>query len=71
MTFICEATGVPTPTIIWKKDGELVTNDSRHVIDSKSLRILRAMEGDVGVYACVAWNKHAIISAIATLILIG
>ncbi|KAM9468629.1 roundabout homolog 1 isoform 2-T2 [Clarias gariepinus] len=52
----CRATGTPPPTILWKKDGVLVsTHDSRFkLLDSGALQIRYAKLGDTGVYTCVA-----------------
>ncbi|XP_047676568.1 roundabout homolog 1 isoform X8 [Tachysurus fulvidraco] len=52
----CRATGSPSPTIMWKKDGVLVSaHDSRFkLLDSGGLQIRYAKLGDTGVYTCVA-----------------
>ncbi|XP_058269399.1 roundabout homolog 1 isoform X2 [Hemibagrus wyckioides] len=52
----CRATGSPPPTILWKKDGVLVSaHDSRFkLLDSGGLQIRYAKLGDMGVYTCVA-----------------
>uniref|UniRef100_A0A8B9GRT9 Roundabout guidance receptor 1 n=1 Tax=Astyanax mexicanus TaxID=7994 RepID=A0A8B9GRT9_ASTMX len=50
----CVATGTPTPTLLWRKDGMLVsTHDSRITqLDSGALQIRYLV--DTGVYTCVA-----------------
>ncbi|XP_053503322.1 roundabout homolog 1 isoform X3 [Ictalurus furcatus] len=52
----CKVLGTPPPTILWKKDGVLVsTHDSRFKqLDSGALQIRYAKFGDMGVYTCVA-----------------
>ncbi|XP_051535075.1 roundabout homolog 1-like isoform X1 [Myxocyprinus asiaticus] len=52
----CQATGTPTPTILWRKDGVLVsTHDSRlKQLDTGSLQIRYAKLGDTGIYTCTA-----------------
>ncbi|KAG9263533.1 hypothetical protein AMEX_G23580 [Astyanax mexicanus] len=52
----CVATGTPTPTLLWRKDGMLVsTHDSRITqLDSGALQIRYAKLVDTGVYTCVA-----------------
>uniref|UniRef100_A0A4W4FP04 Roundabout, axon guidance receptor, homolog 1 (Drosophila) n=2 Tax=Electrophorus electricus TaxID=8005 RepID=A0A4W4FP04_ELEEL len=52
----CQATGTPTPTILWRKDGVLVsTHDSRlKQLDTGALQIRYAKLGDTGVYTCIA-----------------
>uniref|UniRef100_A0A8C2WZ41 Roundabout guidance receptor 1 n=1 Tax=Cyclopterus lumpus TaxID=8103 RepID=A0A8C2WZ41_CYCLU len=50
----CMATGNPTPTILWRKDGVLVsTHDSRvKQLDTSALQIRYL--GDTGTYTCIA-----------------
>ncbi|XP_072202600.1 roundabout homolog 1 isoform X6 [Excalfactoria chinensis] len=52
----CVATGTLTPTILWKKDGILVsTQDSRiKQLETGALQIRYAKLGDTGQYTCVA-----------------
>ncbi|KAL0973421.1 hypothetical protein UPYG_G00203360 [Umbra pygmaea] len=52
----CLATGNPAPTILWRKDGVLVsTHDSRvKQLDTGALQIRYAKLGDTGVYTCIA-----------------
>ncbi|XP_072547703.1 roundabout homolog 1 isoform X6 [Salminus brasiliensis] len=52
----CQATGTPTPTILWRKDGTLVsTHDSRlKQLDTGALQIRYAKLGDTGMYTCTA-----------------
>ncbi|XP_059369917.1 roundabout homolog 1-like isoform X3 [Carassius carassius] len=52
----CQATGTPTPTILWRKDGVLVsTHDSRlKLLDTGALQIRYAKLGDTGMYTCTA-----------------
>uniref|UniRef100_H3A0E4 Roundabout guidance receptor 1 n=1 Tax=Latimeria chalumnae TaxID=7897 RepID=H3A0E4_LATCH len=52
----CVATGTPTPTILWRKDGVLVsTHDSRiKQLETGALQIRYAKLGDTGLYTCIA-----------------
>ncbi|XP_021258766.1 roundabout homolog 1 isoform X6 [Numida meleagris] len=52
----CLATGTLTPTILWKKDGILIsTQDSRiKQLETGALQIRYAKLGDTGRYTCVA-----------------
>nr|XP_033797623.1 roundabout homolog 1 isoform X1 [Geotrypetes seraphini] len=52
----CVATGVPTPTILWRKDGLLIpTQDSRiKQQETGALQIRYAKLGDTGRYTCTA-----------------
>ncbi|XP_068733652.1 neural cell adhesion molecule 2-like isoform X1 [Montipora capricornis] len=54
VTFVCEANGVPTPTIIWKRpDG---TEVERVVGSENVLHLLMQKDGDFGSYLCEANN---------------
>ncbi|OWK00425.1 hypothetical protein Celaphus_00019491 [Cervus elaphus hippelaphus] len=52
----CVATGSPVPTILWRKDGVLVsTQDSRiKQLETGVLQIRYAKLGDTGRYTCIA-----------------
>uniref|UniRef100_A0A669QU39 Roundabout guidance receptor 1 n=1 Tax=Phasianus colchicus TaxID=9054 RepID=A0A669QU39_PHACC len=52
----CVATGTLTPTILWKKDGTLIsTQDSRiKQLETGALQIRYAKLGDTGRYTCIA-----------------
>ncbi|XP_068766849.1 roundabout homolog 1 isoform X11 [Struthio camelus] len=52
----CVATGTLTPTILWKKDGALMsTQDSRiKQLETGALQIRYAKLGDTGRYTCIA-----------------
>ncbi|XP_075892557.1 roundabout homolog 1 isoform X2 [Nelusetta ayraudi] len=64
----CVVSGNPAPTILWRKDGVLVsTHDSRvKQLDSGALQIRYAKLGDTGFYSCIAstpsgeasWKAH-------------
>ncbi|XP_061575646.1 roundabout homolog 1 isoform X6 [Cololabis saira] len=52
----CVTSGNPTPTILWRKDGVLVsTHDSRvKLLDTGALQIRYAKLSDTGIYTCIA-----------------
>ncbi|KAM6933834.1 roundabout homolog 1 isoform 6-T6 [Xenentodon cancila] len=52
----CVTSGNPTPTILWRKDGVLVsTHDSRvKLLDTGGLQIRYAKLSDTGTYTCIA-----------------
>uniref|UniRef100_A0AAY4AX66 Roundabout, axon guidance receptor, homolog 1 (Drosophila) n=1 Tax=Denticeps clupeoides TaxID=299321 RepID=A0AAY4AX66_9TELE len=54
----CLATGSPPPTVLWRKDGTIVTmHDSRiSQMDNGALQIRYAKLGDTGTYTCIASN---------------
>ena len=52
----CVVEAYPVANQAWKKDGELVTNDSRHFVTRTELTVKQFDRSDMGRYACVAWN---------------
>lgn len=51
----CNATGTPTPSISWQKDGSNVISNTRANIRSDgTLQISELERDDVGSYACTA-----------------
>uniref|UniRef100_A0A672FC16 Roundabout, axon guidance receptor, homolog 1 (Drosophila) n=1 Tax=Salarias fasciatus TaxID=181472 RepID=A0A672FC16_SALFA len=56
VVFSCVTSGSPTPTVLWRKDGVLVsTHDSRvKQLDTGALQIRYAKLGDTGTYTCIA-----------------
>jgi len=81
VTCNCNVTGVPTPQIAWKKDGELVTNSTKITVTTSSassrgynasqLQIRQVSKQDVAVYSCIAWNRGSIRVWPATLLITG
>ena len=56
--FRCLATGYPTPTITWRKDGRPLKSDIRHVMtENGALNIIDPKFSDEGSYECVAQNS--------------
>ena len=56
--FRCLATGNPTPTISWRKNGKPLKPDTRHVMsESGALSIFDPKFDDEGNYECVAENS--------------
>uniref|UniRef100_A0A8B9BNN6 Hemicentin 1 n=1 Tax=Anser brachyrhynchus TaxID=132585 RepID=A0A8B9BNN6_9AVES len=54
----CSATGTPSPTILWLKDGQPVEEGAGHkiLLNGQKLLISRAQVSDTGRYKCVAAN---------------
>ncbi|KAM4870705.1 obscurin isoform X20 [Urocitellus parryii] len=57
----CYVTGEPKPEIVWKKNGQLVTEGRRHVVyedaqENFVLKILFCKQSDRGLYTCTASN---------------
>ena len=69
VTLKCVVKAFPIPKTAWKKDGELVTKDDRHVITNTDLTIKQVDRSDMGKYSCIAWNRGSA-QAKSTLLLI-
>ena len=58
MTFSCNATGEPAPTIWWTKDVSIISTSGNPRVsfgaDSKTLTITNVNRADSGQYRCVA-----------------
>lgn len=65
----CEATGQPTPTIMWKVNGQPVDSSSRMFFGNQNteLHIEQIKESDEGTYVCVAENSIGSTEAEATI----
>ncbi|NXN24555.1 HMCN2 protein, partial [Nycticryphes semicollaris] len=57
VTFTCEATGSPAPTVTWLKDGKPLAWQSNHVFGGPRLRLVAVGLADAGVYSCLAANE--------------
>ena len=64
MTLVCKATGVPMPTITWRKALGTVPKEKTAVIDG-SMSIVSVTKADGGTYACSAKNLLGEDSAVA------
>ncbi|XP_062437683.1 hemicentin-1 [Rhea pennata] len=60
VTFVCDATGIPPPTLIWLKNGKTIENSDSlevHILSGGSkLQIARSQLLDSGTYTCIASN---------------
>ncbi|KAM4722858.1 hemicentin-1 [Rhinophrynus dorsalis] len=53
----CEASGTPTPTITWQKEGVGIRSGRGYaILPNGNLNIVKAMEDDAGTYTCIAQN---------------
>lgn len=59
VTFVCDATGTPKPTVIWTKDNHTVLEGSGVILSQGSniLTIQRVKKEDSGTYTCTACNS--------------
>nr|XP_014344645.1 PREDICTED: hemicentin-1 [Latimeria chalumnae] len=60
VTFACDATGIPPPTLTWLKNGKRIENSDSlemHILSGgNKLQIARSQLSDSGTYTCVASN---------------
>ena len=64
VSLICKATGMPKPTVLWRKTLEHMPKGKTTVIDGK-LTIVSGNKPDSGAYVCSAKNPLGADSAIA------
>ena len=64
----CEVYGVPTPSVVWFKNGEvIVPSDYFQIVNGNSLRILGLVKLDEGFYQCFAESEIGSAQATARL----
>ncbi|KAG5850585.1 hypothetical protein ANANG_G00084020 [Anguilla anguilla] len=58
LTLECEAQAIPTPKLLWYKDGQLLKADDHVTISAngRTVQIKQAQVSDTGRYTCVATN---------------
>lgn len=66
----CVTSGIPTPTVTWTKDGEVLRN-GHMVYTNGTLVIERAGVNDTGLYTCTAKNIVGEDSASSSIHVIG
>ncbi|XP_072310995.1 neuronal cell adhesion molecule a isoform X10 [Eucyclogobius newberryi] len=54
----CIAEGLPTPSVLWQKDGGAMSQSASFQNFNKTLKISDVSEADAGNYRCVANNNH-------------
>ena len=55
--FLCQATGIPVPSIKWYKSQNLITNDVRFTVLSNGTLVVKSVsEQDSGWFTCRATN---------------
>lgn len=57
VTFTCEATGSPAPSVTWLKDGEPLALQSNRVPGGPRLSLVAVGPADAGVYSCLVANE--------------
>lgn len=60
VTLVCEAHGVPSPTLTWKKDSKplsLRQNMLLHDGEETRFQLINVQLEDAGLYSCIAKNQ--------------
>uniref|UniRef100_A0A8C1H4D9 Neogenin n=1 Tax=Cyprinus carpio carpio TaxID=630221 RepID=A0A8C1H4D9_CYPCA len=71
ITFECEVTGSPAPTIKWVKNGDaVIPSDYFKIIKEQNLQVLGLVKSDEGFYQCLAENDAGNVQAGAQLIIL-
>uniref|UniRef100_A0A8C1WIK6 Neogenin 1a n=1 Tax=Cyprinus carpio TaxID=7962 RepID=A0A8C1WIK6_CYPCA len=70
ITFECEVTGSPAPTIKWVKNGDAVIPSDYFKIIEQNLQVLGLVKSDEGFYQCLAENDAGNVQAGAQLIIL-
>ena len=70
VTFQCNATSNPSPTLSWTKNGNAINQSFNNIVvskDSQALTINNVQRNDAGIYICDATNNVSSVSASAHL----
>ncbi|XP_063265782.1 hemicentin-2 isoform X3 [Prinia subflava] len=62
VTFTCEATGSPAPSVTWLKDGEPLGQQSDRVPSGQQLSLVAVGPADAGIYSCLVVNEAGEVS---------
>ncbi|KAM7033975.1 hemicentin-2 [Acridotheres tristis] len=57
VTFTCEATGSPAPSVTWLKNGEPLEQQSDQVPGGSQLSLVAVAPTDAGIYSCLVVNE--------------
>ncbi|RMB93417.1 hypothetical protein DUI87_30112 [Hirundo rustica rustica] len=57
VTFTCEATGSPAPSVTWLKNGEPLGQQSDQVPGGPQLSLVAVAPADAGIYSCLVVNE--------------
>ncbi|KAK3726626.1 hypothetical protein QZH41_012276 [Actinostola sp. cb2023] len=62
VTFECFATGNPMPTTTWKKDGQVISSNSKYDLmdHNKRLKVKSIQSNDQGTYSCHVSNPKSV-----------
>ena len=66
-----QADGDPTPTILWRKDGQTLRDTFRSTVDGGRLHLRNVTKADEGSYECTALNDAGVVVARARITVQG
>ena len=56
-TFTCENTGIPTPNVVWFKNGTVIQNNADYIISGNQLTISNVQPNDLTSFQCLVSNE--------------
>ena len=73
ITITCPATGLPRPSLTWRRSGDLqpLVSGGRLMIKDQTLTILKGQERDSGEYLCTATNLQGSATVYSKVSVIG
>ena len=71
VTFPCEVTGYPQPTITWYKNAKEISNNKKTIRKGNSLTVVSTWGKDEGIYQCIASNGLETVHEAVSLIVGG
>lgn len=71
VTFTCEATGSPAPSVTWLKNGEPLGQQSHQVPAGQQLSLVAVAPADAGIYSCLVVNEVGEVSKAFHLVVMG
>ena len=67
----CSFEGLPTPTVVWSRNGNMLTNGSNDITiatgNSSSILTITTLADDSGSYTCMVSNLLGTVTASSTL----
>ena len=56
-TLTCENTGIPTPNVVWFKNGTVIQNNTDYIISGNQLMIRNVQPDDLTSFQCLVSNE--------------
>ena len=56
-TLTCENTGIPTPNVVWFKNGTVIQNNADYIVSGNQLTISNIQPDDLTSFQCLVSNE--------------